>query len=343
MRDKNRGYEAIPLIFLLSALLLTAVFTHSYMLLRIPVSAKSTTRLITIKPGWGLRRIGQVLQQEGLVPSAELFTVVARLRGAKIIAGEYLLNRALTPLQILNVLQQGKAYLYKVTIPEGFTVRQISQLLSNRGLAENGQFFTIVNSPAWAKTLLRLDINSLEGYLFPDTYYFAKGVPVENIILAMVERFKQVFDEEQQRQALKSGLSPHEIITLASLIEKETAVDAERPLISAVYHNRLKQGIRLQCDPTVIYALELLNQYDGNLSRDDLLLDSPYNTYYYKGLPPGPIANPGEDSILAALNPAEEDYIYFVSRNDGTHQFSRSLDEHNLAVNHYQRQSFDSQ
>ena len=176
--------------------------------------------------------------------------------------------------------------------------------------------------------------DSLEGYLFPDTYYFHKGASALDVAGSMLEQFKHNISPEWRERADALGFSMHQIITLASLIEKEAGVATERPIISAVYHNRLRNNIRLQCDPTVIYAIP---NFDGNLTRKHLRLDSPYNTYRYRGLPPGPIANPGRASIEAALYPADVDYQYFVSRNDGTHQFSTTLRQHNNAVIKYQK------
>ncbi len=337
MGGAKKGYVNIPFLFLLVATLVVGALTHSYTLLRTPTPLADKPQLVQIKSGWGSGRISQFLAQKGLIPSARLFTLLARLKGGGMKAGEYRLKSNLSPWQIFDVLQQGKVHLHKITIPEGYSLRQIAGLLEGHKLASAQEFIEAASNPALAESLLGTEAVGLEGYLFPDTYHFARGSSAEAIIRAMLGRFKQVFNESYRQQAAKLGFGRHQIVALASLIEKETANETERPLIASVYHNRLKQGTRLQCDPTVIYALEQSGSFDGNIRRQDLQLDSPYNTYRYKGLPPGPIASPGKASLLAALYPADTDYIYFVSRNDGTHKFSNSLKEHNQAVYKYQK------
>jgi len=236
-------------------------------------------------------------------------------------------------LQLLAILEQGKIFCHKITIPEGYTIYQIADLLAAKGLAKRENFINLATDPNLAKEL-GIQAKTLEGYLFPDTYYFNKGLSEKVIIKTMVNRFYSLMKPEWKEQSHKLGLTFHQVITLASLIEKETSNKEEKPIISAVYHNRLKAGIRLQCDPTVIYCLK---NFNGKLRKEDLLIDSPYNTYKRYGLPPGPIANPGLDSIQAALYPAKVGYQYFVSKNDGTHYFSYTLKEHNRAVLRYQK------
>ena len=180
----------------------------------------------------------------------------------------------------------------------------------------------------------------LEGYLFPETYAVSRHVMPQQLVRAMVERFTRVLTQDLRDAASARGLSVRQLVTLASIIEKETGAASERPLVAAVYSNRLKIGMGLQCDPTVIFALQRAGRFDGNLSREDLAFDSPYNTYRYPGLPPGPIAAPGKGSLEAAARPADADYLYFVSRNDGTHAFARTLDEHNHNVQEFQVQYF---
>ncbi len=337
MRVSQGGYINIPCLFLVAATLLLGMVTHFYVLLTTPVSYADNSQIVDIQPGWSIGYTSRALVKKGLIPSAKVFTLAAMAKGAKIKAGEYRLSSNVTPWQILDVLQQGKTHLYKVTIPEGYSIRQIAVLLEDNNITSKRDFFEAANNPLLTSKLLGKDIKSLEGYLFPDTYLFARGTSPEIIIRTMLDRFKQSFNKNRRDQAAKLGFSCHQIVTLASLIEKETADDSERALIAAVYHNRLKKNIRLQCDPTVIYALEQLEQFDGDIKFKDLKIDSPYNTYRYKGLPPGPIANPGEASLMAALNPEDSDYIYFVSRNDGTHQFSTTLKKHNQAVYRYQK------
>ena len=248
-------------------------------------------------------------------------------------AGEYQLTSRMNMLHLLDTLQQGKVLCHKVTIPEGYVIRQTAELLAGQDLVNKEKFIKAAGDQKLAKEF-GLQADTLEGYLYPDTYYFSKGLSEKSIITTMVERFKSIIQPEWKKRCRKMGFTLHQIVTLASLIEKETYKKEEKPIISAVYHNRLQDGIRLQCDPTVIYTLE---NFNGNLTKKDLLIDSPYNTYRQYGLPPGPIANPGEESIRAALYPAEKDYRYFVSKNNGSHQFSRTLKEHNRAVFKYQK------
>jgi len=227
---------------------------------------------------------------------------------------------------------RGKVHLHKIVIPEGYNMHQVASVISKHGFATVENFMKIATDP---EVVRKHGINAaiLEGYLYPDTYYFPKDEPCENIISAMVEKFQSVFTPEWEKRAEELGFSVHEIITLASIIEKETGAKEERGLISSVFHNRLKKGMRLETDPTVIYGIK---SFDGNITRKNLAESTPYNTYKIKGLPPGPIAGPGYESIEAALYPAETDYLFFVSKNDGTHTFSANFKEHNSAVKKYQ-------
>ena len=236
-------------------------------------------------------------------------------------------------LHLLQSLEQGKILCHKVTIPEGFIIWQIAGLLADQGLANKEKFIALASDQNMTKEF-GLQAKTLEGYLYPDTYHFSKGLSEKSIITTMVQRFKSIIRPEWKKRCRDMDFTLHQIVTLASLIEKETSKRDEKFVVSAVYHNRLQQGIRLQCDPTIIYSLK---NFNGNLTNKHLLIDSPYNTYRNYGLPPGPIANPGEESIQAALYPAKKDYCYFVSKNDGTHHFSRTLKEHNKAVYKYQK------
>ncbi len=294
--------------------------------------------MVQIPAGEGIRQISQHLYEQGIIGHPRFFDILTRLnkQDKNIKAGEYELSAAQAPQEILAILASGRVKLYKVTIPEGFTARQIAQALEETALASARVFLEISQAPV-AIAGLGLDVPSSEGYLFPDTYHFARGTTPDAMLRAMWTQFRKNVTPQMLQQADSLGLNLHQVVTLASLIEREARVDGERPLISAVYHNRLKQNMRLQCDPTVIYALA--DKYTGQLGYDDLKCDSPYNTYLYPGLPPGPIASPGRASLQAALNPAPVDYIYFVSRNDGTHVFSNNLKDHNLAVRKYQKNS----
>lgn len=320
-------------VLILAAALLV-VATHLYITFYIPPSDTPEVRTVTIERGSSFRMVAEKLEGAGVVRSAESFSFAARLLGAykKVKAGEYEFTTGMTPLEVIDYIVKGKVKKYMVTVPEGFSVREIAAALEAAGLIQKDLFIARALDPQLAAAL-GLEGPTLEGYLFPDTYAFNKGMSADEMIARMVERFRKVF-AEFEFDVETSGMSMRKIITLASIIEKETGAPSERPLISAVFHNRLKKGIKLQSDPTVIYAIP---SFDGNIKRRHLAMKSPYNTYAVFGLPPGPIASPGRDAIVAALKPAKVDYLYFVSKNDGTHQFSKSLKEHNRAVNQFQK------
>jgi UPF0755 protein len=290
--------------------------------------------IFAIAPGEGFDSLISRLQTDGLIKAPYKFKVWARLKGddKKLKAGEYYLSASMTPNQILGVLVDGKSYLYHLTIPEGFNLEQIAAEVAAQGLGDKQTFLDLASDP---KTASRYEITaqSLEGYLFPDTYLFPKGVPAATIIDKMVKRFIEQFPPEWHARARQMHMSVHEIVTLASIIEKETGDPAERPLISSVFHNRLKRKMRLESDPTVIYGIK---DFDGNIKRRHLNTRTPYNTYVIRGLPPGPIASPGRAAIEAALYPADTSFLFFVSKKDKTHHFSTNIREHNRAVRKYQ-------
>ena len=290
---------------------------------------------VLIPPKTSLAGIEKILAESGAIPSGPGFYWLARLSrlSQRLQAGEYLFAPGQTPYQILRALASGATVRWSVTIPEGTNIYQLADILSQGGWGERGLFLDLTRDP---EMLARYGVRgtSLEGYLFPDTYQLVRGQNPREIITLMLERGKQVRQELGDLGKNTLGLSPHEVLTLASIVEKETAAPEERPLIAQVFLNRLRQGMRLQTDPTVIYGIA---DFDGNLTRKDLETPTPYNTYQINGLPPGPIANPGRASIAAVLHPASAPYLYFVSKNDGTHYFSNDLAEHNRAVFKYQK------
>lgn len=300
-----------------------------------PPEERGFPKQIVIPPGMSLIRVAEMLTGEGVLRSPYPFLLLARIKGvaSKIKAGEYLFRDPEPPDEVLARLVKGEVVLHRITFPEGYTMRQIAELLERKGLAEADAFLQKAADPEFL-TLLGIEGKNPEGFLFPDTYYFSLGLDVETIIRKMVSRFWAVVGERERKRTKELGFSIKEIVIMASIIEKETPNDQEKPIVSAVFYNRLKKGIRLESDPTVIYGLE---HFNGNLRRRDLKRKSPYNTYVIRGFPPGPIANPGKASILAALYPAAVKYLYFVSRNDGTHHFSKTLSEHNRAVYKYQK------
>lgn len=289
---------------------------------------------MTVYTGQAFHTTLKKLHEMNIVKNRFKFKMIAVFRGydKRIKAGEYLLSGAMSPSEIFKVLVRGKVRLYRLTIPEGYNLYQIATLAADSGWGPKSAFLKIAKDTSMAKRA-GIEADTLEGYLFPDTYYFQKGATAEQIISTMIKQFWSVFSPEWTQQASKLGLSVHEIVTLASIIEKETGAPFERPIISSVFHNRLKKRMRFESDPTVIYGLK---NFDGNLTRKHLATFTPYNTYQIKGLPPGPIANPGRKALEAALYPADTDYLFFVSKRDRTHQFSTNLKDHIRAVKKYQ-------
>jgi len=320
------------IIIILTLILLFVSITY-FTVFR-PVSFNTPEQIIEIPEGTGIKMIAKNLESAGLIRNATAFYLLGLFKKKDPLkAGEYLLSPGMTPFEILEIIRQGRVIQHKTTIPEGFNIFQIADLLEIKGLANKKRFLERCADPNILRSW-KIQGKTLEGYLFPDTYFFSKGIPEIRIIDIMVRNFWRVYTQEMVEKARELGFTIHEIVTLASLIEKETALPEERPLISAVFHNRLRERIRLQCDPTVIYGLK---NFDGNLTKEDLRQVTPYNTYRKRGLPPGPIANPGLGSLDAALYPADVNYKYFVSRNDGSHEFSETLRQHNRAVLKYQK------
>ena len=322
----------LSLSMLLPLLWLTADMLH---FLRTPASPELTEKIVVVSVGMPLPSLSELLQQQGVVRSAERFLWLVRLKGAtrQIKAGDYQLSTGLRPAELLDKLIRGEVLLRQITFPEGYSLEQMAELLAAQDLASADQFVATAKNPAFVHGL-NIPASSLEGYLFPDTYRFARGLPVESILRTIVARFNQHYGPEQEERARQLGFTRHQVVILASVVEKETAAAEERPLIAGVFLNRLKRGIRLQSDPTVIYGLK---NFDGNLKRAHLQADTPYNTYTRRGLPFGPICNPGAASIQAVLDPASTSYLYFVAKKDGTHHFSSTLVEHNAAVLRYQK------
>ncbi len=306
----------------------------------IPRQLPARTARFEVHEGQNVKQITESLAEEELILRTWPFLLGYRLfhSGTSLKAGEYELETPLSPRQLLHILSQGKILLHPITIPEGLTQREIARHLEELYDLDSAVFLSRF---AEASLIYSLDAQArdLEGYLFPETYHFPKNTSPQHMVEAMVDQFRQVFDEAWQNRASELGLSIRDVVILASLVEKETSRAEERELVSAVFHNRLRIGMKLDCDPTIVYVLKNADEYTGRLRSKDLKLDNPYNTYLYPGLPPGPIANPGKAALQAALYPADADYLYFVSRNDGTHQFSRTYREHQNAVNRYQRRS----
>lgn len=290
---------------------------------------------VWVQPGQGLKQISHTLQQQGLIRSAWKFQLLAyqQQKGRKLKAGEFLLSGDMTPNDILDVLASGKIRLHRVTIPEGLNLYETANLLEERGFLDGAEFVALATNPEFAQRL-GVEADRLEGYLFPDTYLLPRALTASRMVEMMVKQFHRRITPEIEARAAELGFSLHEVVTLASLIEKEAVMNDERWIISSVFHNRLKRNMRLDSDPTAVYGLE---DFEGPILRRHLQIDSPYNTYRFRGLPIGPIANPGLNSIQAAVDPLETDYLFFVARGDLTHKFTTSLEEHNQAVQKYIR------
>jgi UPF0755 protein len=297
--------------------------------------------LVTIEPGMSVAAIGARLVSAGVVIDARSFRWAVWRSGAarRLQAGEYRFAAPVSARRVTDMLARGEVALWPVTFPEGLTIAEMAEAFERAKLGPASGF---VEAARAADPIRDLDplAADLEGYLFPETYSLPRGAGAGRLVGLMVAGFRDAFGHALRQEAERLGLTVRQAVTLASLIEKETAKPAERALVSAVYHNRLRLGMRLQCDPTVIYALAREGRYTGNLRRTDLDLDSPYNTYRYAGLPPGPIAAPGRASLDAAVRPARVDYLYFVSRNDGSHVFASTLSEHNANVRRFQKEYF---
>lgn len=327
----GRKRAAWLLLFLVMAVLSGCYWLASFAYA--PAPTREPT-LVLIPKGAGAGEISTILRERRLLADDLRFLLLAGLTGKadRLQAGEYSIPARATPLAILRLLEEGRVVVKTVTIREGLNIEKIAAILAREGWVDAQRFIALARDPEFIQTL-GIDQESLEGYLFPDTYRLTRGdVSEEALLRMMTRRFQRIWREVTAGNP--SAMSRHDVVTLASIVEKETGAAQERPQIARVFLNRLARNMRLQSDPTVIYGLE---EFDGDLTRRHLRLKTPYNTYVIKGLPPGPICNPGREAIEAVLEPADNPYLFFVSKNDGTHHFSITLKEHNRAVNKYQR------
>jgi UPF0755 protein len=294
-------------------------------------------QFIQIPPGSGSTAIRERLLGAGVIRDEPTFRAALWWSGAarRLQAGEYRFDRALTPLEVIGVLERGDVHAHRITFPEGLTILEMGELFAMRELGTAKDFVAAAGNASLV-TDLDSAAGDLEGYLFPDTYAIPRGTPASQLVETMVARFKAALDEDIRQRAAAQNLSIRQVVTLASLVEKETAKPEERPMVAAVYRNRLAIDMPMQADPTVVYALAKAGRYDGNIRKQDLGMDSPYNTYRYPGLPPGPIASPGKAALEAVVAPADVKHLYFVSRNDGSHVFADTLAQHNANVHEYQ-------
>ena len=294
----------------------------------------SETKFVLLRPGWSTRHIAQDLQREGVIRSSAAFLMLQYAEGLKTLkAGEYKFDEPASALDVWRRLVRGDVYARTVVVPEGYTMFDIATAVEQAGLGPAADFLTAAKGDVFLLREIDPAAQSLEGYLFPDTYEFTRIDTAHDMAAAMVHRFRR----EAQKIGLLGNADTHRIVTMASIVEKETAVAEERPLVASVYYNRLARNMALGADPTVVYASLLAGRYRGTIYQSDLQFDSPYNTYKYPGLPPGPIANPGVASLQAAMHPAQSDFLYFVSDNNGHHRFARTAEEHDRNVIAYRR------
>ncbi len=333
---KRAGVALISLFVAACCLLVLAaapLLLHFWLFLRLPGKPAMETRQFFIPPKTGAFGIAQLLQSQEVIRDARAFYLMAWLKNSlhRLQAGEYAFSTLLTPEQVLDQIVNGRVVIHTATLPEGSTIWDVARIYEQKGLATSDEFLDLSGNPDFIREL-GIRSPSLEGYLFPQTYQFKKPIDASAIIRAMVKEFRRNLPDDWERRARETGMTLNQVVTLASIIEKEAVVDSERPIISGVFYNRLKINMPLQSDPTAVYDIP---GFSGAVSSAHLSRQSPYNTYQIKGLPPGPICNPGAKSLRAALHPDKVTFLYFVSNNDGTHSFSTTIDEHRRAIGHY--------
>ena len=318
----------------LVATLVLLISIHFYMALFVPPTKEKNWKEIQVTDGMSFKAIAAALQKEGIIRYRGYFELIGRMQGIsrRVRVGYYGLSTNMSLWEVLEALRKGKIIEYEVVVPEGYNLYQIGWTLSGTPLiSDPQQFIRLVKNKDYVRSL-GVEADTLEGYLFPDTYFLPKGIKLEDIPRRMVQRYKAVFVDSYRDRAEEMGFTERQILTLASIVEKEAKVSTERKVISAVYHNRLKKGMKLQADPTCVYGTKA---WITQVTKQDLKRVSPYNTYLHKGLPPGPIANPGQGAILAALYPEAVDYLFFVAQGDGSHYFSNDYGTHEKAVGRY--------
>lgn len=327
------GQGRAAMSFAVLAMAVVFAVNLAYALFYAPAGTAPGKVPVRILPGSDLRQIARSLQEAGIVADPRLFVWAAKLRGLerKLRSGDYQLEPSWSLPRLLSALQEGRGRTIMVTIPEGWRLEQIADRLQEAGVTDRGAFLAAAQHPELLREL-GIPGPTAEGFLFPETYPFPAPAAAADVIDTMYRQFRKVWREIVAEGALTT-LTPLEAVTLASLVEKETAAPEERPVVAGVFLNRLRLGWPLQSDPSVIYGVD---GFTGNLTRRDLVAPTPYNTYVNRGLPPGPIAGPGKEALRAVLHPAPTDFLYFVARKDGTHQFSRTIAEHNRAVQRYQ-------
>jgi UPF0755 protein len=323
-------------IFVLIALALAGVVAWAEQEIRRPYrNFPDAGVYIDVPHGASRRAVARILADQGVVANRWLFELLARARPKRTLqAGEYFFDRPSTPLEVFDKVAAGRIFVRELVVPEGFSSFEIADLVEREGLTTRQDFLAAVRDPSLVHNFAP-QAPSLEGFLFPATYLVPRHLSGHDLVAEMVRHFQQQWATVSTQGGNAAGLSVQQVVTLASLVERETPQPDERPLVAGVFLNRLDHGIPLQCDPTVVYAMELAEAFSGKLEARDLTFDSQYNTYRNRGLPPGPIANPGAMSLRAALDPSHTDMVYFVANTQGGHIFSRTLAEHNRNVAHY--------
>ena len=330
--------KTVLIAFSLVLLLTAGIAWKAWQFVNTGASQKKKSVVYEVVNGSTFKKVANDLQQQGVITNALFFEVYARLihQDNKVKVGEYGLDTQMKPLQVLKVITSGKSIGRTITLKEGLNIFEIGDIFERAGVGTKQEFLRWARDKQFISNLLKENVETAEGYLFPETYTVTKYMSVKDVIIAMVKRFESVYAEVEPNIEIK-GLNRHQIITLASIIEKETGAPEERRIISSVFHNRLNKKMRLQTDPTVIYGVvEQTGQSKINITKKDLLTPTRYNTYSIFGLPPGPIANPGREALLAAVSPEDTPYLFFVSQNNGTHIFTETYEEHSKAVRTYQ-------
>lgn len=329
--------KKLILVFIVAGVLGVAVVgVKAALFLGVPMGSAAGTSAFEVPPGVSFTRVANDLEDKGYISSALYFKIYAKILGktGEIRVGEYAISPEMTPPKILEVISSGVSIQSTFTVPEGENIFEVADILANREIGTREEFLQLFRDRNLTQKLLGEDLPSFEGYLFPETYSYTKYTTPEEVLEMMVESFKRVWNEVGGQHG---NLSRHQIVTLASVVEKETGAPEERPVIASVFHNRLRKKMRLQSDPTILYGILMeTGVMKKNIRKKDILRPTPYNTYTVRALPAGPIASPGKEAIAAVLNPKSTEFLYFVSRNDGTHVFSRTYEEHNKAVREYQ-------
>ena len=334
-----KNWKAILIItFILTLTCLLSLTYYIYNIYNKPIksSGEKKTTIILVPRGSTFDKVTNIIREKGMLPHPRLYDYLAKKLKAhsRIQSGEFEINHSWNTHKLLKFLISGKSILHRITIPEGINFSEIANRLHNSNLGSKETILSLKQDPDLIRQTGVPEAKSLEGFLFPETYFFSRAETERQILSTMIRQYRKVFNSDFRKRAKEIGMNEYEVLILASIIEKETGTGSERPLISSVFHNRLKRKMRLDSDPTVIYGIK---DFDGNLTRKHLKTPSPFNTYTKYGLPPTPITNPGKESIKSTLYPAKNKFLYFVARGDGTSKFSKTLREHNKAVWFFQK------